>query len=50
MSLISGKMERETEIRGVPLLQRLCDAIFAGDGAKPAPAADAPQLREAATS
>ncbi len=27
----------ETEVRGVPMLQRLCDAIFAGDGAKPAP-------------
>jgi len=28
----------ETEVRGVPMLQRLCDAIFAADGAKPAPA------------
>jgi hypothetical protein len=27
----------ETEIRGVPMLQRLCDAIFAADGVKPAP-------------
>ena len=27
----------ETEVRGVPMLQRLCDAIFAADGAKPAP-------------
>src|SRR5512147_1936244 len=27
----------ETEIRGVPMLQRLCDAIYAADGAKPAP-------------
>jgi hypothetical protein len=26
----------ETEVRGVPMLQRLCDAIFAADGAKPA--------------
>jgi hypothetical protein len=28
----------ETEIRGVPMLERLCDAIYAADGAKPAPA------------
>ncbi len=27
----------ETEVRGVPMLQRLCDAIFAADGAKPVP-------------
>jgi hypothetical protein len=27
----------ETEARGVPTLQRLCDAIFAADGAQPAP-------------
>ncbi len=27
----------ETEVRGVPMLRRLCDAIFAADGAKPAP-------------
>ena len=26
----------KTEIHGVPMLQRLCDAIFAADGAKPA--------------
>jgi len=26
----------ETEVRGVAMLERLCDAIFAGDGAKPA--------------
>jgi hypothetical protein len=26
----------ETEVRGVPMLLRLCDAIFAADGAKPA--------------
>lgn len=25
----------ETEVRGVPMLQRLCDAIFEADGAKP---------------
>jgi len=24
----------ETEVRGVPMLQRLCDAIFEADGAK----------------
>jgi len=24
----------ETEVRGVPMLARLCDAIFAADGAK----------------
>src|SRR4030065_183497 len=29
----------ETEVRGLPMLQRLCDAIFAADGAKPAPVA-----------
>jgi arsenite-transporting ATPase len=35
----------ETEVRGVPMLQRLCDAIFAADGAKPAltASADRPQ-------
>jgi arsenite-transporting ATPase len=27
----------ETEVRGVLMLQRLCDAIFAADGGKPAP-------------
>jgi hypothetical protein len=26
----------ETEVRGVPMLQRWCYAIFAADGAKPA--------------
>jgi hypothetical protein len=26
----------ETEVRGVPMLQRLCDAIYAAGGAKPA--------------
>jgi anion-transporting ArsA/GET3 family ATPase len=41
----------ETEVRGVPMLQRLCDAIFAADGAKPAPvaAASRPQEVEART-
>jgi hypothetical protein len=24
----------ETEVRGVPMLERLCDAIFAADGVK----------------
>ncbi len=36
----------ETEVRGVPMLQRLCDAIFAADGAKSAlavPTAALPQ-------
>jgi hypothetical protein len=32
----------ETEVRGVPMLQRLCDAIFAADGAKTAFAESAP--------
>ena len=32
----------ETEVRGVPMLQRLCDAIYAADGAKPAAAAATP--------
>jgi len=36
----------ETEIRGVPLLQRLCDAIFAADGAKPAPVGGAARPHE----
>ena len=27
----------ESEVRGVPMLQRLCDAMFVSDGAKPAP-------------
>jgi hypothetical protein len=27
----------ETEVRGVPMLQRLCDAIFAADTGKEAP-------------
>jgi hypothetical protein len=29
----------ETEIRGLPMLQRLCDEIFATNGTKPAEAA-----------
>jgi arsenite-transporting ATPase len=37
----------ETEVRGVAMLQRLCDAIFAGDGAKPA-AKSAGRTQEAA--
>jgi anion-transporting ArsA/GET3 family ATPase len=37
----------ETEVRGVPMLQRLCDAIFAADGAKPAPADAAGRPHEA---
>jgi anion-transporting ArsA/GET3 family ATPase len=37
----------ETEIRGVPMLQRLCDAIFAADGSKPAPALGAGVQHEA---
>jgi hypothetical protein len=39
----------ETEIRGVPMLERLCDAIFAADGAKTASGAGAgrPQAAEA---
>jgi len=36
----------EAEVRGVPMLQRLCDAIFAADGAKPAPAALAGRQQE----
>jgi arsenite-transporting ATPase len=33
----------ETEVRGVPMLQRLCDAIFAADGAQAPAAAARPQ-------
>jgi arsenite-transporting ATPase len=33
----------ETEVRGVAMLQRLCDAIFAADGAKPATGAGQPR-------
>jgi len=36
----------ETEVRGVPMLRRLCDAMFAADGAASAAAAGAP-TREA---
>ena len=35
--------------RGVPMLQRLCDAIFAADGARPVPGADRAQKVEART-
>jgi hypothetical protein len=38
----------ETEVRGVAMLQRLCDAIFAADGAKSAPGEGAGRPREAA--
>jgi arsenite/tail-anchored protein-transporting ATPase len=38
----------ETEIRGVPMLQRLCDAIFAADGAKAASAEAAVRPKEVA--
>jgi hypothetical protein len=37
----------ETEIRGVPMLQRLCDAILAADGARPEPAEGAGRPRGA---
>jgi arsenite-transporting ATPase len=33
----------ETEVRGVPMLERLCDAIFAADGEKSIAAAGRPQ-------
>jgi arsenite-transporting ATPase len=36
----------ETEVRGVPMLERLCDAIFAADGAKPASTDVAGRSRE----
>jgi len=39
----------ETEVRGLPMLQRLCDAIYAADGAKPAPGAGQPHEVEART-
>jgi len=39
----------ETEVRGVPMLQRLCDAIFAADGAKPASGGGGPRELEART-
>ena len=38
----------ETEVRGVPMLQRLCDAIFAADGARSASVAAADRPRESA--
>jgi arsenite-transporting ATPase len=38
----------ETEVRGVPMLQRLCDAIFAADGVKPKPADVVGQRQQAA--
>jgi len=37
----------ETEVRGVPMLQRLCDAIFAADGEKPAVAGSAARPQHA---
>jgi hypothetical protein len=40
----------ETEVRGVPMLQRLCDAIFAADGVKPAGVDSARPRREAGQS
>jgi arsenite-transporting ATPase len=40
----------ETEVRGVAMLQRLCDAIFAADGVKPAGADNARLRREAGQS
>ena len=41
----------ETKVRGVPMLQRLCDAIYVADGAKPAVGAGVgrPQQVEART-
>ncbi len=36
----------DAEVRGVPMLQRLCDAIYAGDGAKSAPGNRAGPPRE----
>ena len=38
----------ETEVRGVPMLQRLCDAIFAADGAKSPPVEEAAPSRATA--
>ncbi len=38
----------ETEVRGVAMLQRLCDAIYAADGAKPAAAAVVARPQEVA--
>jgi len=41
----------ETEVRGVPMLERLCDAMFAADGARSPPADEVarPQQVEART-
>jgi anion-transporting ArsA/GET3 family ATPase len=36
----------DAEVRGVPMLQRLCDAIYAADGAKPAAASGAGRPHE----
>ena len=38
----------DAEVRGVPMLQRLCDAIYAADGAKPAAAAGAARPQDIA--
>jgi arsenite/tail-anchored protein-transporting ATPase len=38
----------EAEVRGVAMLQRLCDAIYAGDGTKFAPGGDAARPQELA--
>ena len=38
----------ETEVRGVTMLQRLCDAIYAGDGTKSAPGGRAGRPQEVA--
>jgi len=38
----------EKEVRGVPMLQRLCDAIYAAEGAKPAPVGGAGKPQEVA--
>ena len=38
----------ETEVRGVPMLGRLCDAIFASDGAEPASAEGTGRVHAAA--
>jgi hypothetical protein len=37
----------ETEVRGVAMLQRLCDAMFAADGPKPEAGESATRAREA---
>jgi len=38
----------DKEVRGLPMLQRLCDAIFAADGAQPRTGGDAGRPREVA--